>query len=438
MKENKYVAIMFKSTTCPVCKKMYPYWLQLEAMSDGKVRYYDVTFSPSTEPIFRRFNINDVPTFMVFKDGKLVGRHIGGFPGPDVATQMKNWVYSRLGLTSSKLEADLMEFQLACASCHGSPKEVSKEAVIEWINEVPPDPTSAKLNEMFRKAFASNTTLFELYGKERVVEGVKSMKTFVPNLDEKASERYAEFLNELSKVALGRETKGSEAELNAPLDAGEASKLEASGLPASAQLSSILSFVVGLATGLAAALSPCVFPLFVTHVTSSLRRSESNVSKSLGCGALAALGVVALGALFLLFSNAVLAVQKILLPVVGGAIVIAGLASLLDVPMEISSAKVGKKSDFAFCALYGFLSVQCNLPLVIGALLLIATTGGVSTLAGFALGIGIPLAVTSYLAPKLKNVAIVLTKRSKEIELISSALMVIAGVYLLLYSFSVI
>ena len=126
------------------------------------------------------------------------------------------------------------------------------------------------------------------------------------------------------------------------------------------------------------------------------------------------------------------------MPVVGVAVLAAGLAPLFDIPMEVSTAKLGKGGQNVFCALYGFLSVQCNLPLVIGALLLIATAGGVSTLVGFALGIGIPLAITSYLAPKAKNLAMTITNRSKEIELVSSVLLILAGVYLVLYSFGVV
>jgi cytochrome c biogenesis protein CcdA len=193
-----------------------------------------------------------------------------------------------------------------------------------------------------------------------------------------------------------------------------------------------------LAAGLAAALSPCVLPLFITHITSSIKMKEASASTSITCALLAALGVAALGLLFLVFSDAVLGVQKIIPPVVGAAVLAAGLASLLNVPMDVTTAKLNKRSTHVFCTLYGFLSVQCNLPLVIGALLLIATAGGMSTLVGFALGIGIPLAIISYLAPKAKNLVITITKKSKEIELASAALMVIAGVYLLLYSFGII
>ncbi|UXD22827.1 hypothetical protein IPA_08615 [Ignicoccus pacificus DSM 13166] len=433
LKENKYVAVMFKSSTCPVCKRMYPYWVVLEGMP-GKVKFYDITYSPSTADVFQRYGVEDVPTFIVFKNGKEVARHVGGFVGSNITSEMRNWVYASLGLSSQGPDYWYSVYTSSCAKCHGAPMALTKEAIQQWLSSS----QAQNIAPLIEKAVANGELLSQyLGGFNKLEQKVATMKKYT-SLNQEQIKASARFLDYVSAILLNQGEKYAKQFAAPPkvnVENGAASKVETEG---TVNYAGVVAFLVGLAAGLAAAVSPCVLPLFITHITSSIRRNESSLGSSISCAVLAALGVAALGALFLIFSDVVLSVQKMILPVVGAAVLAAGLASVLNVPMEVSTAKLNKRSTSLFCALYGFLSVQCNLPLVIGALLLIATAGGLSTLVGFALGIGIPLAVVSYLAPKAKNLAMVLTNKSKEIELISAILMIIAGVYLLLYSFGVV
>ncbi len=432
LKENKYVAVMFKSETCPVCKRMYPYWLRFAA-SSGKVKVYVVTYSPSTAPLFQRFGIEDVPTFMVFKNGKLVAKHIGGFVGNNVTEVMREWVYGSLGLFSNGPDYWFSVYVTSCSRCHGAPRDLNATSIRAWLSS----PEAKDIAKLVDAAVNRGVILSKYLGSFKALEDKVAKMKMYTQLTEDQIKNSAKFLDYVSAVLLGKQrelVKELAPKTQMVFKEGAMSKVSSG----SNAYTGVLAFIVGLAAGISAAFSPCVFPLFITHVTSSIRKKKVTIGSSVLCAVLAAAGVTLLGLLFLVFSDAVLAIQKMILPVVGAAVLLAGLASLLDIPMDIGSANVGKKSDHAFCALYGFLSVQCNLPLVIGALLLIATAGGLSTLVGFALGIGIPLAIVSYLAPKAKNLAMAITKRSKEIEIISSALMVIAGVYLLLYSFGVV
>jgi len=440
VRSNEYVAVMFKSPTCPVCKRMYPYWLRLEA-TQGKVKFYDVTYSQSTAPLFQRFDIEDVPTFMVFKNGKLIAKHIGGFGGSNITKTMMEWVYGALGLRVKGPDYWYSAFISSCARCHGAPPSLNKTSIEGWLH----DPISSQISGLILKAASRGMTLSEyLGGFDKLEEKVSTMKKYV-NLNKEQIESTSRFLDYVSSILIGKDkqylkkvlgsTNTTQSQVNMMSKKTEYTKLSESNVGAYA---AVFSFIVGLAAGIASALSPCVFPLFITHLTSSIKRKENSVTSAVSCAILAALGVTLLGLLFLVFSDAVLSIQKLLLPIVGVAVLAAGLAPLLDIPMEITTAKFGKGGQNIFCALYGFLSVQCNLPLVIGALLLIATAGGVSTLAGFALGIGVPLAIASYMAPKAKNLVITITNKSKEIELISSILLVIAGIYLIMYSFGVV
>ncbi len=102
---HTYAAVMFEGPRCPICKKMEPYWRQLEPVAPRLlgVHLYRIVYSPATHEAFARYGVEDTPTFILFANGKPVARHVGAFPGPNVTQSMLDWL--RSSLERAKTEA---------------------------------------------------------------------------------------------------------------------------------------------------------------------------------------------------------------------------------------------------------------------------------------------------------------------------------------------
>lgn len=79
IEENRVVAVLFTSTTCPTCKAVEPEWKKLAREGRGGVVYVEVRFDPTLSKselqdlieIFNYYKVERVPTLLVFKGGSL-------------------------------------------------------------------------------------------------------------------------------------------------------------------------------------------------------------------------------------------------------------------------------------------------------------------------------------------------------------------------------
>ncbi len=75
LKRDGDVMACFAASWCPFCRRFLP---QFE--SDGQGRPYAIAFvdlSDESNPLWERFDIAVVPTIVVFRDGREVGRRPG-------------------------------------------------------------------------------------------------------------------------------------------------------------------------------------------------------------------------------------------------------------------------------------------------------------------------------------------------------------------------
>lgn len=70
------VLVDFYADWCGPCKAMSPVIEQVAGETKGKIRVIKVNIDKSQEAV-RRYHINSVPTFMIFKDGQQLWRHSG-------------------------------------------------------------------------------------------------------------------------------------------------------------------------------------------------------------------------------------------------------------------------------------------------------------------------------------------------------------------------
>jgi len=320
------VAVMFRSDTCPTCERMYPYWRMLEekALFLG-FKAYDVKLTRDTSTIFNKYMVQDLPTFIVFYDGKPIARYVGPFTPED--------------------------------------GNVTR-AMIDWV------------------------------------------------------------LGALEGRSLGvREAESATVQRTWTAGAAFAASVAAAA-----------------AAGVVSAFSPCVLPLLITNsIALARRRRNPGIAGCLVCSFSAFAGIMAVGVVFLLASGLLAGVQTVLTGIVAVAVMAAGISSLFGLPAEIPVARsIRSGSLAAFCGLYGFLALQCNLPLVVGALLLVAGSGGFTqglpVLFAFSLGLSLPLSIAVYFGPRLA----VLTSRTEVLERLGGTVMVLAGAVLLAYSLGLI
>ncbi len=105
LREYTVVAVMFESPTCPHCKRLYPYWHQVEVMAPllsqqlgVNVSVNHVMYGPATDPIFRRYGVEETPTFILFVKGKPVS--VKGYADfgpefvPNPVEAIKEWIIS--------------------------------------------------------------------------------------------------------------------------------------------------------------------------------------------------------------------------------------------------------------------------------------------------------------------------------------------------------
>jgi cytochrome c biogenesis protein CcdA/thiol-disulfide isomerase/thioredoxin len=450
LKESKKpIAVMFESPTCPVCKRMYPHWLKLEEASGTlPVEFYHIMYSSESASAFRHYSVFDTPTFIVFINGKPVARHVGAFEGDNVTAVMLSWALGAAGLSSGELAPEklaregLKIFNSKCSRCHLHIGDLSVKAFHEWLEEGVrmADPLATVVSD----ALKANMSLDEYYGGyNKLMDAVSSMRKYISSLSSYEIDRVSYYLSYITRLATGRKPL----EINTSIVSSliNSSRGPATPLREEASIGRFVGLIGALAAfvaGLVAAFSPCVLPLLLTQ-TATIAASGSRVSASgcAACGLASFAGVLSMGLLFAVLGSVAASIQRLLLPTVAAAITAAGLASLLGVPIEIeASPRLRRGGLLGFCTVYGLLSVQCSLPLVVGSLLLAAGTGGVAGVivaVSFALGVSLPLAVAVY-AVSRAGAGFVnrILARNRLLNVLGGIVLAASGIYLLIYSIS--
>ncbi len=226
--------------------------------------------------------------------------------------------------------------------------------------------------------------------------------------------------------------------------------------PASSSLSPQMAFltsespslVISAILGVGVFASPCVLPLLPGYVGFLAARPKGTKRSielsSISSFAAGAVGIMLVGSLFILLGNLfwpILLGGKL---VISFALMALGLAALLGVGLFHSGARIlgaWSSSDrirgiSTYALLYGFLSLGCSLPFMIGGMLNILAGVGVYSMASrllvFAFGFSAPLAVLTYATQKGVSIsASRLGKSSSILQKVGGAAMVAASVLLL-------
>ena len=362
---------------------------------------------------------------------------------------MLSWALAAIGIKQLTPEEYINEslsvFNAKCSSCHGPLSGLDRASAQAWLSERTVDDVLAS---RIREAIASNTTLANLYGGESILrEIVATMRKYV-DLTAAEVERAAYLINYVSAMLAGVEPPKPPIEEFPPLnisviETGKSTPVDIEELTADSSTNALpfLGAIVGFTTGLVAVFSPCVLPILVAQLSLLAQgKRAKTLSSCISCAVASMAGTIGIGGLFLLAAIAATTIQEVLLPVLAALILASGITSLLGVPFELRALVSSHRGGLlGFCTVYGVLAVQCNLPIVTGALLMIASSQTISqglvTLLSFSLGISLPLAIIVFVASKMPEKLGRLERYSGILNRIGGGVLILAGMVLLLYTY---
>jgi len=415
---GKPVAVMFTSDTCPVCQQMEPYWSELCGRQDLPVEFVMFKLTPSTIQTFYDYGVTETPTFIVFVEGDPVARHVGGFAGENITGIMLEWALASAGKASS---ATLRVMQESCSQCHVLPESLDRAAIEEWIRGNPDE----VLARLVATSAGAGISVSEMYGgAQGLAQVIMGMNQSVTPSD---AYRMALLLDAMS-ASLREDAQASQLEEEAPIaDLGVAAGAGAA-----------------LLAGLIAAFSPCVFPLLLAYLSALATRGEGEAlgaTAAVKAFAAAAAGTFLIGVAFLLLGDLAAGVNQVLLPAAALVLVGAGVLGYMDVPTFVNIGVKSRRGLVGFSFIYGVLAVQCSLPLVASALMIVASGGlesGLPSLLAFTLGIAAPVGLAVYAVQHERLARAMQRLTSKDARRLTFLVLAFMGVILLLYSLGLI
>ena len=88
---DKPVLVDFYATWCGPCKAMGPVIEELGKELEGRARVLKVDVDKN-QVVAGQYNVQAVPTLIIFKDGQIVWRNAGTMPKPALLAQIEQYV----------------------------------------------------------------------------------------------------------------------------------------------------------------------------------------------------------------------------------------------------------------------------------------------------------------------------------------------------------
>jgi thioredoxin 1 len=87
LQANLPVLVDFWAPWCGPCKAMLPVMEELEKIYDGKVKLTKINVDENAD-VPGKYNVMSIPTFIIFKDGKIVSQFVGARSKADMQKEL--------------------------------------------------------------------------------------------------------------------------------------------------------------------------------------------------------------------------------------------------------------------------------------------------------------------------------------------------------------
>lgn len=91
IKSSNVVLVEFFASWCPHCQRMMPVVDEIRSLLDGKADIYQFDIDKNQE-LAAKNEVETIPTFIIYKDGKQVWRQSGEMPEETLLNQVKNYL----------------------------------------------------------------------------------------------------------------------------------------------------------------------------------------------------------------------------------------------------------------------------------------------------------------------------------------------------------
>lgn len=209
-----------------------------------------------------------------------------------------------------------------------------------------------------------------------------------------------------------------------------------------------MEYVLLFLEGIATFISPCILPMLPIYILYLTGQEDKDNKKillnSIGFFIGFAILFSILGAVFAGIGKYLSDYSNIINIVFGIIIILFGLnfIDVIKIPfinktkkVEVKTNKKGFFQSILFGMVFGLGWTPCLGAFLGSALMMVANTGnilqGITMLLVFSLGLGIPFILSAVLIEQLKNTFNFIKKNYKTINIISAALLIIIGLYML-------
>ncbi len=209
-----------------------------------------------------------------------------------------------------------------------------------------------------------------------------------------------------------------------------------------------MEYVLLFLEGIATFISPCILPMLPIYILYLTGQEDKDNKKillnSIGFFIGFAILFSILGAVFAGIGKYLSDYSNIINIVFGIIIILFGLnfIDVIKIPfinktkkVEVKTNKKGFFQSILFGMVFGLGWTPCLGAFLGSALMMVANTGnilqGVTMLLVFSLGLGVPFILSAVLIEQLKNTFNFIKKNYKTINIISAALLIIIGLYML-------
>lgn len=91
IKESPVVLVEFFATWCPHCQKMMPVVAQVKELLDGQAPVVQLDIDKNQEAA-NACGVENIPTFIVYRDGNEEWRHSGEIDGNDLLAKVQSYL----------------------------------------------------------------------------------------------------------------------------------------------------------------------------------------------------------------------------------------------------------------------------------------------------------------------------------------------------------